>query len=175
MNNRLRTNLQALGQWIMILLFFQAVFILVPCHPALGSDGSREAAPKTVTIAYNVGNPPLKFKNGQQADGILIDIWRLWSKKTGIQVVFKDALFADTLDMVKIGKADIHAGLFYTKDRELFLDYTSLTTKEKGEGTGLGLAMVQSIVSGLGGHISVATEPGKGTCFSLYLPYRPAL
>ena len=44
------------------------------------------------------------------------------------------------------------------------------TTKDVGEGTGLGLAMVYSIVQGHGGLVEVDSRQGEGTCFHLYLP-----
>jgi signal transduction histidine kinase len=41
----------------------------------------------------------------------------------------------------------------------------------KGEkGTGLGLAMVDTFVRRSGGSISVTSEPGKGTAFTLRFP-----
>lgn len=44
------------------------------------------------------------------------------------------------------------------------------TTKTNGKGTGLGLAMVYSIVADHKGHITVDSTPGKGSTFSIYFP-----
>lgn len=44
------------------------------------------------------------------------------------------------------------------------------TTQDKGEGTGLGLAVVHGIVTSIGGEISVESNPGKGTAFHVFFP-----
>lgn len=46
------------------------------------------------------------------------------------------------------------------------------TTKDRGEGTGLGLVVCHSIVLSHHGTIDVESEPGKGTCFLLRFPPR---
>ncbi len=44
------------------------------------------------------------------------------------------------------------------------------TTKKAEKGTGMGLAVVKGIIDSYGGYITVESEPGAGSVFSLYLP-----
>jgi two-component system NtrC family sensor kinase len=67
--------------------------------------------------------------------------------------------------------ADDGPGMAESVRRRVFEPF--FTTKPIGQGTRLGLAVSQGIIREHGGFISVASEVGRGGCFSVVLPVAP--
>ncbi|MEJ2693247.1 MAG: transporter substrate-binding domain-containing protein [Candidatus Thiodiazotropha sp.] len=76
----------------------------------------------TVDLVYNPHSPPLSYSDSQgEAAGLLIDIWKLWAEKQGIQVTFKPAPWPQGLQQIAKAEAELHAGVL--KDKGMRGDY----------------------------------------------------
>ncbi|WP_320007265.1 transporter substrate-binding domain-containing protein [Maridesulfovibrio sp.] len=87
---------------------------------------AAEQDPKPLTITYCEDCQPFEFRNRDgNADGLIMDYWKLWSEKTGVKINYKPGIWKETLRMVREGEVDAHAGLFFSKERDNYLQFGS--------------------------------------------------
>jgi signal transduction histidine kinase len=75
---------------------------------------------------------------------------------------------SESLDEARIDVIDTGLGIPEDIKGQIFDPF--FTTKKNGVGTGLGLSVSYSIIAKNGGRMTVTSEPGEGTCFSIFLP-----
>ncbi len=79
---------------------------------------------------------------------------------------------ADGDNWIELAVCDTGIGMTPEQQAKLFADFTqadSLTARQFG-GTGLGLAISRKLARMMGGDVTVASEPGKGSVFTVRLP-----
>jgi signal transduction histidine kinase len=92
------------------------------------------------------------------------------------EVALRVRKVADGRDWVELAVADSGIGLTVEQQAKLFQEFTqadSLTARRYG-GTGLGLALSRKLARMMGGDVTVASEAGKGSVFTVRLPGGPA-
>lgn len=90
-----------------------------------GAPGAVAAGtPERVVVVDDKAYPPYAFLDGRGAPrGITIDLWKLWSRRTGIPVEFRLMEWDAALEAVAAGRADAVGGLFRTPEREAHFDF----------------------------------------------------
>lgn len=92
-----------------------ALILLVFAVGAPGHDQKRR-----ITVVGDVAYAPFEFvdENGK-VSGISVDLWKLWSQKTGIEVDYRLYDWSKAIDMVRKGRADAIGGIFFREDPSL--------------------------------------------------------
>src|SRR5215471_17896184 len=73
---------------------------------------------------------------------------------------------------IEFAVADTGIGMTLEQQAKLFAEFTQAdaTTAQRFGGTGLGLAITRKLAGLMGGDVTVTSEPGKGSVFTVRLP-----
>lgn len=97
----------------MKLLVFVATFCLML------ADVAAEAAPQRLRVVSDENYPPYIFLNADgEPEGYLVDLWRLWERKTGVPVELTATAWAEAQAMTLRGEADVIEAIYRTPYRE---------------------------------------------------------
>ena len=79
---------------------------------------------------------------------------------------------ADGLDGIELSVSDTGIGMTPEQQGKLFEEFkqADATTAQRFGGTGLGLAITRKLARMMGGDVTVTSEPGKGSAFTVRLP-----
>ena len=79
---------------------------------------------------------------------------------------------ADGRDWIELSVSDTGIGMTAEQQAKLFEEFSQAeaTTAQKFGGTGLGLAITRKLARMMGGDVTVASEPGNGSVFTVRLP-----
>ena len=132
-------------------------------HDALGGEpGEVRVAVRT----FEGGAPALERLAGPGGDdaGTAVEAW---TAEDGSAWAV-GGHFDPARPAVSLSVADTGCGMDAKLLSRVFAPF--FTTKPRGRGTGLGLAVIQGIVQAHGGAIVVSSRPGEGTCVEVVLP-----
>jgi signal transduction histidine kinase len=73
---------------------------------------------------------------------------------------------------IELSVSDTGIGMTPEQEAKLFEEFTQAdaATAQRFGGTGLGLAITRKLARMMGGDVTVASEPGKGSVFTVHLP-----
>jgi signal transduction histidine kinase len=90
----------------------------------------------------------------------------------GGEVKLQARRVADGRDVIELSVSDTGIGMTPEQQAKLFEEFTQAdaTTAQRFGGTGLGLAIARKLTRMMGGDVTVTSEPGKGSVFTVRLP-----
>ncbi|GAB3349462.1 sensor histidine kinase [Lysobacter tyrosinilyticus] len=152
---------------VLLIEVFDAAQALLELRPLL-----RQMFPPSVRLELEPGDMPVPVRLDRSEFELML---------LNIAANARDAMpdggafigrVALTHGRVEIALADTGRGMDEQVRARIFEPFFS--TKQAGEGTGLGLAVTRDLVKAVGGEIEVESTPGQGTCFRIRLPLADA-
>ncbi len=139
----------------------------------------RSIIPSTIEMDQNIESDSIVYADSIQIHQIVMNLctnaYQAMIDTGGtLTVILKEVKYKNSSTVIKsddflmLEVSDTGYGMDEDTISNIFEPY--FTTKEIGEGTGLGMAVVHGIVQDHNGYIEVESEPGKGTTFQVYLP-----
>lgn len=142
----------------------------------------RASLPTTIEIRQQIGETGQVLADGTQLHQVMMNICTNASHAMldggvlevclqEVNLSLENVRFMVGLEpgtYAKLTISDTGCGMSRQVLEHIFDPY--FTTKEKGKGTGLGLAVVQGIIKSFGGSISVGSRLGEGSIFTILLP-----
>jgi signal transduction histidine kinase len=88
------------------------------------------------------------------------------------EVTLRARRVANGHDWIELAVADTGIGMTTEQQEKLFEEFSQAdaTTAQRFGGTGLGLAITRKLARMMGGDVTVTSEPGKGSMFTVRLP-----
>jgi PAS domain S-box-containing protein len=142
----------------------------------------RATTPTTISIRVNALSEALILADPTQMQQVLMNLctnaaYAMREKGGSLQIELSDYTVSasngdphgiDPGQYVRLSVRDTGTGIPADIMDKIFDPF--FTTKKLGEGTGLGLSVVHGIVKQHDGYITVESEPGKGSTFTVYFP-----
>ncbi|WBA19375.1 sensor domain-containing diguanylate cyclase [Salinivibrio kushneri] len=100
--------------------------VLLSISLALNAEQNQQSKPQSpvLKVANSHAWRPFSYlDDNQQPKGILIDFWKEFGKRNGYQIEFVLTDWQDSIDAVRNGEADVHAGLLQSPERLAFMDF----------------------------------------------------
>ncbi len=130
---------------------------------------------RLLQVLRNLLSNAVKFTDAGSVELVIRPVTTEVPQELRDQLLENGAGLAADAPMVAFAVSDTGIGIAASKMRVIFEAFKQAdgTTSRKYGGTGLGLSISREIARLLGGEIHAASEPGRGSTFTLYLPLQP--
>ncbi|OOE84432.1 hypothetical protein BZG72_03425 [Salinivibrio sp. PR6] len=109
-----------------IIVVVLSIGVLLTITLSVDAEQNQQSKPQSpvLKVANSHAWRPFSYLDrNQEPKGILIDFWKEFGKRNGYQIEFVLTDWQQSIDAVRSGQADVHAGLLRSPERLAFMDF----------------------------------------------------